>query len=421
MPHVRSYPTILFNNLLPLLKNEIEVRLTWFVPIIENKSSTNSQESDSSILFISNYKNAVEVIEQVKPDMIYSHSGYSPVDYAFAVASKHLKIPVIAGEFAEDLYEKSGKMVNLNLFLRQFYEKSTSSTKNENQRQFMVRGVRFTKKYLFFLRTLNALKISKMKILESILFDIKRYCMLGSLTTDNRFSADINFVESEKTAERLVKQGFEKSSIFIVGNPTYDEIFQKFDNFESHIKKDNRIRVLLVTKNPNDPGGHWKKKLQDSWLKELAAEFSKYKNEMSLVIKIHPSGENLSDYESVVKPIEPSISIFQQGDIVRFLEEADVVIGTSTSTALVCSLIAKKPIIIWNVYGVKGDVFLERNLALECKNRSSIIPLIRQILTTNPASTPKVEEFVHDYLYKVDGGAVARISNVILNQIKNLQ
>lgn len=428
-PDVRSYTTILFENLLPLLREKIEVRLAWFVYGPVKQATINSQDRSSSILYIQDYENAAKVIRQEKPDIIYCHPAYSPVEYAFSVASKHFEIPLIAGEFAEDLYRKSGRLVTLRLLIKQFFQSSLPGETSDAQGQFMKRGRHYIQKYFFFLRTLKDLGISKTDMIRNILADVKLYSLLGSSEMSpldaskvfSRYSGDINFVESQRTKERLLKQGFRKSSIVVVGNPTYDTLLQKFENFYPSPKKDNKIRVLIITKNPNDPGGHWAKKSQDSWLREVATEFSKHKDEMSLVIKIHPTGEILSEYESIIKSIEPSISIYQHGDIVEFLRESDIVVGTSTSTALVCSLIAKRPIIIWNVYGVDNDVFLVRKLALECKDNTSFIRSIYSALESNPASQDKIEEFIRDYLYKADGRATERIRDVILDQVKNLR
>ena len=89
-------------------------------------------------------------------------------------------------------------------------------------------------------------------------------------------------------------------------------------------------------------------------------------------------------------------------------------VGSSASTALVISLLAKKPIILWNVYGVEGDVFLERGLALECHKIDELIPLIHKSLESSPSYGEKLKEFVQDFLYKPDGKATERIAEIVL-------
>ena len=88
----------------------------------------------------------------------------------------------------------------------------------------------------------------------------------------------------------------------MTGDPTYDFILQRLENFQSTFGKDSKIRILLVTTNPGDPGGHWSTKRRDYWIKSIVSEISKYKDEMSLAIKIHPFGEILL-YQFIKKRI----------------------------------------------------------------------------------------------------------------------
>lgn len=418
LPYARAYTTILFDNLLAILKDKTDVHLTWLIYTPDRVPVSQQEKSNISILDIHDFRDAVKVIQKVKPDIVYAVPGRSPVEYAFALSSRAFNIPLVSGELGYRLFGSPKRSTYIKLFIAQFFQSSLPT--DTNQRQFMRRGRSYLNKYLFLIRTQRALKMNK-SVITDIFAELKRHFLRTSKIkkVDPKFVCDINFIESEKQIESLVNTGYKRSSLVAVGNPTYDIMFKEVQRFKATIKNSDKINLLLVTTNPNDPGGEWTKEKRDLWIKQTVTELTKYKDEISLVIKIHPSGEILAEYEALIKPIDHNIRVIQHEDVVRLIEESDIVLGTSTSTALVCSLIARKPNIIWNIFCVEGDVFLKRNLAMECKDLACLLPLIRQSLVSNPVSEQQVKEFVDEFLYKSDGCASERIANVILELVKN--
>ena len=51
-------------------------------------------DSENMILNIHNYKNALDVIQEVKHDLIYADLSWSFIDYAFSSTAKLLNIPI---------------------------------------------------------------------------------------------------------------------------------------------------------------------------------------------------------------------------------------------------------------------------------------------------------------------------------------
>ena len=74
--------------------------------------------------------------------------------------------------------------------------------------------------------------------------------------------------------------------------------------------------------------------------------------------------------------------------------------------------------IIYNPFEYENDPFLKRDLALECKTADSLALSIHKILSANPATNLRVDNFIKDFLYKSDGKASERISDLILSVIK---
>jgi len=102
----------------------------------------------------------------------------------------------------------------------------------------------------------------------------------------------------------------------------------------------------------------------------------------------------------------------------QLIKESDVIISTSSSTAMVCGLLSKKPLIIHNCFQVEHDELLERGLVIECKQPSDIISSIHTAINSEPP-TEKIEKFIKDTLFKSDGQSAERISDAIVNLLDN--
>ena len=57
-------------------------------------------------------------------------------------------------------------------------------------------------------------------------------------------------------------------------------------------------------------------------------------------------------------------------------------------------------------------------MAVDCQNSSDLTKSIDCALKINPATKQKRDDFIRDYLYKVDGFSSERICNEILKLIK---
>ena len=64
------------------------------------------------------------------------------------------------------------------------------------------------------------------------------------------------------------------------------------------------------------------------------------------------------------------------------------------------------------------NIFINRKLSLECKQKSELVPLIKSLMNFNPLTESKVNELITDYLYKFDGKASERLSNLIFSSLK---
>lgn len=410
LPTSKSLTTIFFDELLPVLKTKVNVHVLWLVYTPNKISLTNSQYENYTILDIHNYNNAIDVIQKEKPDLIFAETSWGFIDYALSSAAKFCNIPAF-GIASNSLAIEKNLIENISSNAIRFFQNSIPTDSKQSNKFFMKRGRFFLFKYFFLLKTKFAMK----KDIIHTLFTIWKFVLSDKLHII--FANDVvEFLESESLLNQRIKLGQKKSNLVVTGNPIYDSTFQKLSISKISDKKDGFINVLFAPSTLYEHG-FWTHKQREFAVKETIRELRKNKN-ISITVKIHPSASILHEYESLIHQIDPLIPIYQKGDITKFLKNADVILSFQSSTAEVFALLSGKPIIICNFFDIKEDIFLERGMAVDCQNSSNLTKSIDCALKMNPATKQKCDDFIKDYLYKVDGLSSERISNEILKLIK---
>ena len=416
LPNVKSYRTLCFERILPYMRSKSDVHITWLVYQPERLNIEYTKNSDLTILDIHDFKNAIQVIEQVKPDIIWAAPTLNLPDYALSIAGRHMKIPVV-GELVTEFMKQTSKFELARSYLKSFFEGSVPTDVDEKNKKFMRRGRFFLFKYLFVLNTQLATKTKLSTIISNFFTHMYYHLSVYTNLYNPKFSVDLHFVETKKLVDTLIKNGFEKTSLIPTGIPMYDDIFERLEKINYDQKTDGKKRVLLLTHAMYEHG-FWTRDQRDSLVSGVVSEISKHKNEMSLTVKIHPSSEQIKDYEELIHPIDKSITIHKDGDVAEYIKNSDVVIAYSGSSSLVFALAQKKPIIVCNFYDLEADLFQEKGVVLECKNKSMIIPSIEKIFNSNHITDEKIDRFIEEFFYKLDGRASERIGDAILNLLK---
>jgi len=419
-PNFKSYRTLCFEQILPYLRNKTDVHITWLVYQPERLKIESEIDPQTSILDIHDFKNALEVVKYVKPDIIWTAPVVNLPDYALSIAGKYLNIPVV-GEVVTQLMKKTSNVKLVKAFSSGIFDNTIPTDMNDDNKKFMRRGRFFFFKFKFLIRTQYATKMNFLKIIKNSLFVIKSLFSVRKELYNKKFSLDHHFVETEKLVEILVKKGYQRSSLTPTGIPMYDNIFERLEKIKTNTKTSDKKRILLITHAMYEHG-IWTQKQKKILVQGIVKEISKYKDTMSLTVKIHPTSEVLLDYQKLIHEINEDIIIHKDGDIMEFINNSDLIIAYSSSSSLVYALVSKKPIIVCNFYNLENDLFLEKKLVLECKNISNIIPSIKKALVLNPASKENVDDFISEFFYKLDGLASERIGNKILellNKDKN--
>ena len=424
MPTIRSYKQIILNEIIPILKKNIEVKIFWFIYMPEKNNQIKSNNIDEVILDIHDFKNAVDLIQKIKPDIIYSSPTNNLPDYSLNLAAKYLKIPTI-GEMMNDSITDIKPKEILKYFIKGFLSNSVptdTTTDTTQQKQFLRRGRFFIFKYIFLLRTQKVIGINSIKRIKDCITLLKDSYYEPIRGYNPRFSCTHHFVESELIMKQLIKNGFDKMSLTITGMPVHDPLFKiinkKRNTVERTISKE-KIEILFLTHSLLEHGFQTKEE-REYIVQGIINEFTKISDKYNLIVKIHPSSENILDYESIIKPINPKIQIIQNGDIFEYIRNADIVITYSTSTAPKHAILFKKPVIICNFFELKNDPLLVNHLAYDCKELKDLIPMIKKSQNVELLTEEKINNFINEYFYKLDGKSAERISDEILklfNQI----
>lgn len=416
MPNQSTAVTLIFNKILPTLRKKIQVHVIWFVYSPEKQNiETIKMDEEQTILFIQDYSNAVDVIKKVNPNMIYAgaHPGF--MDYAFSIAGKFLKIPILSPMQSDFVLPQMTRNVVKANFIR-FFQNSVPTDTVKTKKQVMRRGRFFVFKYIFLVKTQISIKLNLISIIKNFFMLLKINLSDNRDTIDPRFMNSLHWLEGKILMEPMLKAGFPKNTLTLTGNPLYDDVFQNMKNVPS--TKSDKIRVLLITASLYEHG-FWTKKQRNEILEKTLNVLSKSKNEISTILKIHPTSEILSDYQSIINKVDSTIPIYQKEDIFSFIQNSDIIISFSSFTSAILQTVAsKKSIIICNFHDLGNDFLVDSGIALECKDPKNLISLIQEI-KSNPPSIERIDEFITNYFYKPDGFAAERLSESIINLCKN--
>tara|TARA_B110000438_G_scaffold41134_1_gene41000 strand:- start:796 stop:2079 length:1284 start_codon:yes stop_codon:yes gene_type:complete len=414
-PNIRTYRTHSFENIFKSLSKNIEVQIIWLVYKPEKIDVKKYSNKNNIVLDIHDFKNAVDVIKKIQPNIIWAAPTLNLPDFALSIAGKKLGIPVV-GEIVTELFIKDDKFEIFKTYLGHFFEQTVPTDISDGEKRFMRRGRFFMYKFLFLLKTQKKAGWKFFKILKYIFILIKAHITVYENLHDPRFSCNVHFVETEKLINQLIKKGYNKNNLIVTGIPMYDSAAIEIKKLEKNKINSSKKNVLLLTHAMYEHG-IWTKEQRNSLIKKVVRELSQ-KGNYNIIIKIHPSSEQLSDYESIVHNIDKSIKIIQHGDILEYIVNSDVIVTYSGSSSLVYALMCNKPIIICDFYNLKNDIFIDGKVSISCKNEKEIVETIENMDKELFVKKEDLEKFTKEYFHKLDGKASERIASELLKIVQ---
>jgi hypothetical protein len=405
-----THTTMLFQNILPILKEKIDVEVIWVV-LMSKKIKNYKISENERVVDIRNFNNFSEIIDNEKPDLVYAAATFSFIDYAASISAKHNNIPVLS-RWYNPLDDDSGKQNELiKSYAKRFLEKTTPSDEENDSKIIMKRVRFFMYKYWFLMKTLKSINIKLPRRFMISLKILNYFLNMGKKRVLPEFANTMHWLENKSVYNELHNAGYKKQSLVVTGNPMYDDAFKKIKN--KTISKSEKIKILFAPIALFEHGLMTKKQNEFTF-KTILQTINSEKN-FDVEIKIHPTTQNLKYYQKLTHDVNESIPLVKNGHILDHILEADILITyIGNSSVHVNALISKKPIIVCNFFNKEPGTYVNQNLIKECTNPQEL----KKIIFENKMFQNKnIDEFITKHFYKNDGKSSKRLCDVIIKMI----
>lgn len=407
----------LINNICNKLKERYNLKLVWAV--FQPKEIEERQDKDSQIVDFHKYENAIEILEMIKPDLIFIDGILEFGNTAFVMAGKLNGIPIVSIYFWHSFLKTHSKLNALRSKLRLVFSTTVpGDISNENQSRITVFGS-ILKKYNFLIKTLQKINYTPFQLLKFI-FWYTKVRMSRYVIVDKIISGDLNFCFLPEWLEVLDKLGFEKSTLRVPGNPAFDNIFLQIQENKSKRNNDSNKTRILFCPSPLSEHGYITKNEQGKLIVSVVKEVLK-NSEFELSVKIHPTTASRKGYENTLKNFSNKITFYQKEDVVNLINKHDVMVTFGGSTIALYGVLLKIPVIfITAIETNEFNQFFDKTMMIECKNLKTLSEKIKES-KSKIISKDDYEKYTEKWIGKFDGKSSERIANEIsdlLNQKK---
>ena len=210
----------------------------------------------------------------------------------------------------------------------------------------------------------------------------------------------------------LLDHKINPDKILMVGSPRHDRFFKK--------KISNNNNTILIASNlffhlnfdGNDTRAYDRFVL---YLKEILEYIIKNSNKKP-IIKLHQT--EYFKISSIIKKIDPTITIYQYEDILELLETCDILISLNYSTILLDALILNKPtmVILPEKQNFEEEEIIKRNAILAVSNISELEIKLKQILSDKNVRKNLIvngKQFIEEY-FSYRGNSSEYLTKLIL-------
>ena len=410
-PDKNSVRTVYVSEIMKQVKKKIDLDFFWF--IYQPDKINPITHSDFNFIDIHDFNDAIDCLKKIKPDCVMVGSNFEPIQYAFSLGCKKLKIPLISFYYFGYDFEQFQSISGSKKFisnLRNIFSNSIP-TDSENQKSFLRRLKFILYKTKFLSKTKKAIGEK-----TSYIHDISS-TFTSSL--DQREVAnlpDLHILPDNSWLEPLQKMGIPKNHLCVTGSPFWDRLYLKSKEFSPKKTNFEKISILIIT-DALVEHGIWNNQKFSSFFSELINKLSQ-KSEFSFSFKIHPASEDKTKYENLIKKLEINSKIYQNEDVWDILGNFDIVLTFGYSTIhSQLSLVGVKTILIDLDFPLFPFVKegIEYGIVRKCSDLSQINNMIFDFLKQRIHLDSSFISTRENYFYKFDGKSTERIADAILN------
>jgi len=409
-PNFEDRPLQNIKNIINELKKEYELKIVWIN--FNTKRISESKNKEFEIINFQDYSNAFQVLDEIKPDLIFVSGWMEFRNSAFYLAGNAMKIPVVVIFMTTmELIDFSTKSTIFLKRMRLLFKKKKRQSSNKKDSDQSNLSNLMTE-YWFFIKTIQNIHTNILQKLNMIL-SFPKALLTRVIPPPNLINGNLNLCYNLKIKNKLIESGFVESKIFVMGDPYFDHIFEQIQNIESRKVQNSKIKVLFCPADMYE-SGLWTKREEDELIIRSIKKIQN-NNKFEVALKIHPFRRSKEEYEYDLKKNNIDITIHQNEEFVEFLKKYDVMITYGTSAIALQGIILKKPVLFLH-FSDKNRIpeYYDEKVSAICYNTNELLPKIREVIQKNVSET-NYEKYYEKYLGKFDGRSSERAANAISN------
>lgn len=206
---------------------------------------------------------------------------------------------------------------------------------------------------------------------------------------------------------------YPENSLIITGQPRYDYLYEinsseASDNFLDKIKLGHPLIVWTSQPDRSD--------LESTKIIQSISDLLD-KMPVNLFIKPHPLERDLSVYSPLTQ--RENVRLSKDIDIYKLLNACDLLITTSSTTAMEAAAL-NKPIIVLNLSGMPDvNDYVTEGIALGVYDAKDLPAAAKTLLENEELQKVQRKDYITNHLYKIDGRSSERVAAFIKRLIRD--
>jgi len=420
-PNNKSVRTIYISEIIKQLSEITNLDFFWFVYQPDKLQSSNFP--DFNILDIHDFDNAMDCLIKIKPDCVMISPNYEPIQYAFSIACKKLKIPLVSFYFFGIKYDQSQTIPKFNKIIFQIRNIFSNSVPSDSEEQkFFLRRLKFILYKIKFLKRTKESTGKRSNFLQEYFSYFNDLFLRKELPISKL--PDLHLLPDTSWTEHLKSIGIKEKKLCITGSPYWDQLYHNSKKYDPKKIPGDKISILIITDALMEHGT-WNKNEFTSFISNLVSELSK-KSNFSFSFKIHPVSENNVKYQNLFQKLGFSFDIYQKENIWDIIQKFDLVISYGFSTVhSELSLVGVKMILLDFNFNFPLFPFVEESIefgnVLRCHNINHLNDMIIDFTNKTNITDESFISTREKLLYKFDGKSGLRVSKELVKLINDDQ
>ena len=416
LPHLHDAFTLQCKKICAPLSKKINLKIVWLMfPAFPSYKKSDAKLTDQEIIFSDQFDSILEIFEYVNPDLVIINGTLDFHNVRTILMSRFQNIPVVS------LFFRNAHLLKFSLTSTLKMRFRTLSDKNDHESSYTTSS---QPPFIFYLSQLKSifktLKKAGFKKFESIIFILNymRIILFNAYPTHKIISGDINLCINEKMKKKLISSGFDYSSVFVIGDPSYDNLDLTTKNNQPEEKSD-KIKILFCPTPRHEHGLISKEKEFNLIINVINKILSE--NNFEIALKLHPSSSSMKEYvDELDGKIKKPIIFYQSEDLLKLFTQYDILLTYGETNAVTSAILNQKPVISLNFdTNLTGHVvFYDDNVITQCRDLNLLVSDIKNTKSMF-ISEDDIKKFLQNYFGFIDGNASILASDVVINFLKN--